>query len=322
MKVKASIQIKMTQHLLVQQRNSLFETVGYGHQDLIGGLMVAGTNFTQQESEPAQIDFLFLVFQVVFVLLNILSMIGSVIVFVVFFLESGSVFNSSNQQINSEDLSQRHTGNNLALPSEENVDDDSVRLNANQSFTFTIRNGEGGSTTHYMRSRANSSAKSGIINTKKKQFIRRTMLMLCISDLLFSLSNILFTIWKWCALYIPALSEVDGEYATVSWILSHLFAHGNFSFALCSATWSVSIAIAIYTTTKQVKWMENNYVYDILFHVSSWGIAILSFTTVFTFRLASKLTGFVDNDFQAENIVMTGFNFFAAFYLILVSLSA
>ncbi|EFC46962.1 predicted protein [Naegleria gruberi] len=132
-------------------------------------------------------------------------------------------------------------------------------------------------------------------------------------------SNILFTVWSWCVEYAPALNVQNSEISNVTWILSHLFAHGNFAFALCSATWSVSIAVAIYATTKKVKWMEENYVYDILFHIISWGVALISFISVFTYRVSAKLTGFHDQHPDIENYILTFFNFFGAFYLIIAA---
>nr|CAG4711421.1 unnamed protein product [Naegleria fowleri] len=141
------------------------------------------------------------------------------------------------------------------------------------------------------------------------------MLMLCVSDLLFSTSNILFTVWSWCTTYIPSLNVSDDNVSNISWIISHIFSHGNFAFALCSATWSVSIAIAIYTTTKKVKWMEENYAYDIIFHIVAWGVALITFTTVFSYRVASRMTGFHADHPVVESYLLTFFNFFGAFYL-------
>ncbi|KAF0976829.1 hypothetical protein FDP41_004124 [Naegleria fowleri] len=267
---------------------------------------------TSSDINTEQPDILFLISQVVFVLLNLLSIIGSVIVFIVFFIESTHIFNT-----NALTSSSHQQGEEKQFSEDSN--DLSGRIR-NHSFSLTIRDHETGSLTTHYRTSMSASFSNGLINRKKKQFIRRTMLMLCVSDLLFSTSNILFTVWSWCTTYIPSLNVSDDNVSNISWIISHIFSHGNFAFALCSATWSVSIAIAIYTTTKKVKWMEENYAYDIIFHIVAWGVALITFTTVFSYRVASRMTGFHADHPVVESYLLTFFNFFGAFYLAIAAI--
>ncbi|KAL9652579.1 hypothetical protein ABK040_000146 [Willaertia magna] len=165
------------------------------------------------------------------------------------------------------------------------------------------------------KSKLKKKSTTDVIHQNKRQFIRRTMIMLCFSDFMFSSCNILFTVWVWCSTYIPDFNPSEGKFKEISWIIQHTFAQGNYSFCLCSATWSVFIAIAIYTTIKRVNWIETNKKYDIIFHIIAWSVAIVTFLFLFVYGMTTYLTGFRENNPGVDKYIAFSCYLFGALYL-------
>ncbi|KAL9644788.1 hypothetical protein ABK040_012442 [Willaertia magna] len=97
------------------------------------------------------------------------------------------------------------------------------------------------------------------------------------------------------------------------------FSQFNFAFALSSATWCIFIALAIFTTTTDVKWIttKKRRMYEIIFNCISWPIPFTVSLFLFIFRVVTSVHRV---DKQTEDGVITAYYVFYSIYYTIAAL--
>jgi len=205
---------------------------------------------------------------------SILSALGSLLVFVMFYFEHVSIFGEGSN----------HSSRNPMRRSIREAIMDFKRETLNEQ-EHTLKNQSG-----FQKSRQ-------VINLQKRKFIRRVILSLMVSDFIFSVSRALHVLWWWFCTYgvpdamftktylqqngtspsqsnlyqftstmeimenitsVPVYYVAQYSFNYFPKLVQRMFAHINYASSLSTALWCVFVAIAIFTTTRRVKWIEDD----------------------------------------------------------------
>jgi hypothetical protein len=155
--------------------------------------------------------------------------------------------------------------------------------------------------------------RDGGISLMKRTLIRRTMLSMCVADILLGIFNIIYVMFFWIVTY--GSTYYDQERVDSAARLLGQFILG---FSMSSSTWCVCIAAAIYTSTMDT--LDNSHsIQLVLNHAWGWGVGILSFFTFFIFRqYANQLELPIQIPRSNELISSTYYLLFALYMLVIM----
>ncbi|KAL0483805.1 cAMP receptor [Acrasis kona] len=100
-------------------------------------------------------------------------------------------------------------------------------------------------------------------------FVRRTMLGMCVSDVLQSITNILQIAWEWM------YDKYNFSDYRLYYIGKRVVLYLQTATTMSSAVWCLCIAIALMVTVKNKS--PHIKMYEVLFHIFAWGIGLVFF---------------------------------------------